>query len=58
MDDRDIIDAEIVDERPMPENRIVQVDPQLEIERLKTRRAGVSEALFNGLDFGYPFFVP
>jgi len=39
MDDRDIIDAEIVDERPLAESRIVQVDPQLEIERLKTRRA-------------------
>ena len=39
MDDRDIIDAEIVDESPAPESHIVQVNPELEIERLKTRRA-------------------
>ena len=30
-----IIDAEIVEERP-PESRIVQIDPQLEIERQRT----------------------
>lgn len=34
----DIIDAEIVSER-LHEDRIVQVNPELEIERLKTRRA-------------------
>ena len=39
MNDRDIIDAEIVDESPLPESRIIQVTPELEIERLKTRRA-------------------
>ncbi|MCK5640840.1 MAG: hypothetical protein KAJ19_08585 [Gammaproteobacteria bacterium] len=39
MIDRDIIDAEIVEEESEPENRIVQVNPELEIERLKTKRA-------------------
>jgi len=39
MVDREIIDAEIVEERPVPESRVVQVDPTLEIERLKTRRS-------------------
>ena len=36
-----IIDAEIVGERPAQETpgRVVQVTPELEIERLKTRRA-------------------
>lgn len=35
----DIIDAEIVSEESLPETRIVQVTPELEIERLKTKRA-------------------
>lgn len=39
MANRDIIDAEIVEEMFEPENRIVQVNPELEIERLKTKRA-------------------
>ena len=36
--DREIFEAEIVEEKPLPEKRIVQIDPNLEIERLKTRR--------------------
>ena len=44
MADHDIIDAEIVSERPAPESRIVQVNPELEIERLKTRRAELATA--------------
>ena len=33
-----IIDAEVVEEKA-PETRIVQIDPELEIERLRTKRA-------------------
>ena len=40
----DIIDAEVVSERPVAENRVVQVTPELEIERLKTKRAELATA--------------
>lgn len=39
---KEIIDAEIVEERPAPPaspGHVVQITPELEIERLKTRRA-------------------
>lgn len=40
MRDESVIEVEVVENRSNPqENRIVQVTPELEIERLRTRRA-------------------
>ena len=39
-----IIDAEVIEEKP-PETRVVQLDPQLEIERLKTTRAQIAATI-------------
>lgn len=64
MTEREIVEAEIVEEEPQQETRVTQVTPELEIERLKTRRAELatarSKARWNAISlvlfFGSAFF--